>query len=53
MLLLAAGLAWGLVPGLTDAAAGAAARLVDRPAVVDAVLRGGARRWRHPGTASR
>ena len=41
VLLLAAGLAWGLVPGLTDAAAGAAARLIDRPAVVDAVLRGG------------
>jgi multicomponent Na+:H+ antiporter subunit D len=41
VLLLAGGLAWGLVPGLTDAAAGAAARLIDRPAVVDAVLRGG------------
>ena len=41
VLLLAAGLAWGLVPGLTDAAAGAAARLIDRPGVVDAVLRGG------------
>jgi multicomponent Na+:H+ antiporter subunit D len=41
VLLLAGGLAWGLVPGLMDAAAGAAARLIDRPAVVDAVLRGG------------
>jgi hypothetical protein len=41
VLLLVAGLAWGLVPGLTDAAAGAAARVIDRPAVVDAVLRGG------------
>jgi multicomponent Na+:H+ antiporter subunit D len=40
VLLLAAGLGWGLVPGLPDAAAGAAARLVSRPAVVDAVLGG-------------
>jgi multicomponent Na+:H+ antiporter subunit D len=42
VLLLVAGLAWGLVPGLMDGAATAAARLVDRRAVVDAVLGPGA-----------
>ncbi|MGZ4278847.1 MAG: complex I subunit 5 family protein [Solirubrobacteraceae bacterium] len=41
-LLLAGGLAWGLVPGLTAAAAGAAARLADPGAIAAAVLGAGA-----------
>ncbi len=36
--LLTGGLAWGLVPGLSDAAAGAAARLLDHRAITEAVL---------------
>jgi multicomponent Na+:H+ antiporter subunit D len=38
--LLVAGLAWGLVPGLVDAAAGAAARFADTAGYAEAVLRG-------------
>jgi multicomponent Na+:H+ antiporter subunit D len=42
VVLVTLGLAWGLIPGLVDAATGAAARFVDRPAYADAVLRGAA-----------
>jgi multicomponent Na+:H+ antiporter subunit D len=40
VVLLALGLAWGLVPGLIDAAAAAAARFTDRRAYAAEVLRG-------------
>jgi multicomponent Na+:H+ antiporter subunit D len=40
--LVALGLAWGLVPGLVDAATAATARFVDRPAYVAEVLHGAA-----------
>jgi len=39
-ILLALGLAWGLVPGLVDAATAAAARFTDRAAYADEVLHG-------------
>jgi multicomponent Na+:H+ antiporter subunit D len=38
--LLAAGLVWGVVPGLVDAAAGAAARFTDTAGYAELVLRG-------------
>jgi multicomponent Na+:H+ antiporter subunit D len=40
--LVALGLAWGLVPGLVDAATGASARFVDSRAYAAEVLRGAA-----------
>jgi multicomponent Na+:H+ antiporter subunit D len=42
VVLLVLGLAWGLVPGLLDAATGAAARFTDRAAYAAEVLRGAA-----------
>jgi multicomponent Na+:H+ antiporter subunit D len=50
--LLAAGLAWGLIPGLTHAAMRAAARFVDTHAYAAAVLHGGSGDPAHvPATA--
>jgi multicomponent Na+:H+ antiporter subunit D len=41
VVLMLAGVVWGLIPGLTGAAVRAAARFVDTHAYADAVLRGG------------
>jgi multicomponent Na+:H+ antiporter subunit D len=49
LVLVGVGLAWGLVPGLIDAANGAAARFVDRGAYVAEVLHGTATAVSAPG----
>jgi multicomponent Na+:H+ antiporter subunit D len=48
LVLVASGLAWGLIPGLVDAVTAAAAHFVDRAGYAAAVLRGAATRGPAP-----